>query len=268
MSSGQTRSNTRRPPRPTTARGPRAGLAISLLLHAGLIAATWFTFRNMMELPESHMVPVDLVVAEQTNVRAEAPPQPPEKIEIPKPELTPPALPQFADAEPAPEPPVPQFNIVKPKTEEQPQKPPQPAKKQVVAEADALLNKILAQTKAPKNAKAGPRVIPGTGMQNMATADLADALKSQIYRCWSPPVGAPNANDLVVDFDVVLNRDGSIARADSAALGSGNPYTLAAAEAARRAVFECQPYHLPPGRYDQWHEINPLRFDPRQMMNQ
>lgn len=270
MSSAQTRSSTRRAPyrpaRPTTARGPRAGLVISLLLHAGLIAATWFTFRSMMELPASHVVPVDLVVAEQTNVRAEAPPEPPEKIEIPKPELTPPALPEFAEAEPAPVPPIPQFDIAKPKTDDQ-QQPPQPTKKQVVADADALLNKILAQAKTPKNAKAGPRVIPGTGMQNMATADLADALKSQIYRCWSPPVGAPNANDLVVDFDVVLNRDGSIARADSNALGSGNPYTVAAAEAARRAVFECQPYRLPPARYDQWHEINPLRFDPRQMMN-
>ena len=43
------------------------------------------------------------------------------------------------------------------------------------------------------------------------TADLADALKSQIYRCWSPPVGAPNANDLVVDFDLQLNPDGTVA---------------------------------------------------------
>ena len=34
------------------------------------------------------------------------------------------------------------------------------------------------------------------------TADLADALKSQIFRCWSPPTGAPDARDLIVDFDL------------------------------------------------------------------
>ncbi len=101
------------------------------------------------------------------------------------------------------------------------------------------------------------------------TADLADALKSQIYQCWSPPVGAPNANDLVVDFDLTLNPDGTPRqRHIRPRCQSGNPYTRAAAEAARRAIFQCQPYKLPPDRYSQWREINPLRFDPRQMMNQ
>jgi hypothetical protein len=51
-------------------------------------------------------------------------------------------------------------------------------------------------------------------------------------------------------------------------MSSGNAYTRAAAEAARRAIFQCQPYKLPQDRYSQWREINPLRFDPRQMMNQ
>ena len=101
------------------------------------------------------------------------------------------------------------------------------------------------------------------------TADLADALKSQIYQCWSPPVGAPNANDLVVDFDLhAQSRRHAVAAPISGALSSGNPYTRAAAEAARRAIFQCQPYKLPPDRYTQWREISPLRFDPRQMMNQ
>ena len=33
--------------------------------------------------------------------------------------------------------------------------------------------------------------IPGVGNGNLMTADLSDALRSQIYRCWSPPTGAP-----------------------------------------------------------------------------
>ena len=249
-----------RPPGPTTAKGPRAGLAVSLLLHAALIAATYFTWSKMVNLPEeSHAVPVDLItVSRETNIQAMAPPPPPAppKLEIPTPQIEAPPLPQFEEVEPAPTPPVPKIKIA-PET-----------KKQTNQDFAALLNKLTAQPKTPPNAKAGPRTIQGIGAANAMTADLADALKSQIYQCWSPPVGAPNAGDLVVDFDLTLNPDGSVANANSDALHSGNEYTLAAAEAARRAIFQCQPYRLPSNRFSQWHEINPLRFDPREMMGQ
>lgn len=273
-SQSQTRSINRalgqRPPRPTTARGPRAGLIVSLLLHAALIGATYFTWSRMVNVSEeSHAVPVDLItISKETNVAAMAPPPPPEpqKIEIPTPQLEPPALPQFEEVEPAPEPPIPQFKIEPEKKAEQ--KNNQPTKKQTNQDFSALLNKLTAQPKTPPNAKVGPRTVQGIGAANAMTADLADALKSQIYQCWSPPVGAPNANDLVVEFDLSLNPDGTPASANSDALRSGNPFTRAAAEAARRAIFQCQPYKLPADRYSQWREINPLRFDPRQMMGQ
>jgi len=98
--------------------------------------------------------------------------------------------------------------------------------------------------------------------------DLADALKSQIYRCWNRPEGyaADRANDLVVEFDLELGPDGRVIRADSSSVNPGNPsrYNYAAGVAARNAIFQCQPYRLPPERYNQWREINPMRFDPRQ----
>jgi hypothetical protein len=75
-----------------------------------------------------------------------------------------------------------------------------------------------------------------------------------------------------VDYDVSLNPDGTVARLqmtpETAVRAAGNGYTRAAAEAASRAIYECQPYKLPQDRYNLWHEINPLRFDPRQMMEQ
>jgi hypothetical protein len=124
----------------------------------------------------------------------------------------------------------------------------------------------------PKNAKPGTRIIQGAGNQSLATADLADALKSQIYRCWNPPVGAPNASDLVVDFDLQLNPDGTVLGrpqlSGNSASAMGNPYTRAAAEAASRAIYQCAPYNLPAKRYSDWKEVNPLRFDPREMMGQ
>jgi hypothetical protein len=261
-----------RPPRPTTARGPRAGLAVSLLLHTALISATYLTWSRMVNVSEvSHAVPVDLItVTRVTNIAAMAPPPPPTppKIEVPVPQMEAPALPQFNDVEPAPEPPMPQFKIQPEKKTEQQNT--ETKQKQNSQDFAALLNKLTAPAKTPPNVKVGPRTIQGIGAANAMTADLADALKSQIYQCWSPPVGAPNANDLVVDFDLRLNPDGTVASAGSPALSNANPnpYNRAAASAGEAAIFKCQPYKLPADRYSQWSEINPLRFDPRQMMNQ
>lgn len=280
MSQSRSPSSTRRllpqrPSRPTTERGPGAGIALSLLLHAALIGATYFTWSRMLDAtPESHAVPVDLItVTDQTNVQAMAPPPPPEppKIEPQQQAAPEPPAPQLMDVEPAPEPPMPQIKI-KPepkKIEDTPKPPDQPKpKKQPSQDFAALLNKLTAPPKTPPNAKVGPRVVQGIGAANAMTADLIDALRSQIRPCWSPPVGAPNAADLIVDFDLTLNPDGSVNRATSNALSSGNPYTKAAAEAARRGIFQCQPYRLPQNRYDQWRDITPMRFDPRVEMNQ
>src|SRR3954470_16793328 len=267
-----TRSNLARgrPPRPTTARGPRSGLLLSLALHVGLIGATYLTWHRMLAPSDiGHAVPVELItVAAQTNVAPQAPP--PEKIETPKPDLEPPALPQFALAEPAPEPPLPKIKI-KPQTTDEAD---ETAKKPSAKDFAALLNKLTATPPPVKDAKTAPRTVQGVGAANLATASLVDALRSQIARCWSPPVGAPNAGDLVVDFDLKLNRNGTVAELKlspgSVDRASSNPYTRAASEAASRAIYECQGagYRLPPERYEQWSEISPLRFDPRQMMNQ
>ncbi|HJT42206.1 MAG TPA: cell envelope integrity protein TolA [Rhizomicrobium sp.] len=243
--------------RPTTARGPRYGVVGSVLFHGLIFAAALFTFHRNLETPQdSHIVPVELVtIADQTNVATQAPE--PEKMERPEPVIEPPPEPQLQEVEPAPIPPVPKFDIAKEKPK--PVEPPKP-------NFDDLLNKLTAPEKPVKNAKAAPRAIPGVGNSNLMTADLADSLRSQIYRCWSPPVGAPNANDLVVNFDLTLSPDGRPLTATSDDLTSGNGFTKAAAEAARRAIYQCAPYRLPPERYGQWREISPLRFDPRQMM--
>lgn len=261
--------------RPTTARGPRYGVGLSLLFHGAILAAALVTFnRNLATPEESHSVPVDLVtIAEKTNVAAQAPPAPPlPKVEIPTPAPSPPSEPHLRDVEPAPVPPVPQFKVQKDETPKDDQKVTRDDTKSDKDNFAALLNKLTTPEKPVKNARVGPRAIQGIGSANMMTADLSDALKSQIYKCWSPPVGAPNANDLVVEFDLNLNQDGTVARvamaASSQVAAAANPFTRAAAEAASRAIYQCQPYRLPPDRYAQWREISPLRFDPRQMMEQ
>jgi len=251
---------------PTTAQGRHFGMLVSVLFHGLIFAATLLTFHQNFATPEdSHVVPVDLVtISNKTNVTAQAPPQPPQpdKIEIPPAPLTPPPEPDLQEVEPAPVPPLPQFKVAKEKPVE--------TRKEQQQDFNALLNKLTTPDKPVKTVKQGTRVIQGIGAGNMMTADLADALRGQIYRCWSPPTGAPNPNDLVVDYDLSLNPDGTVSRlqmtAGTAATAALNTFTRAAAEAASRAIYECQPYRLPQDRYNLWREISPLRFDPRQMM--
>jgi hypothetical protein len=256
--------------RPTTARGPRLGVLGSLLFHGLIVAALIFTFHRNFKAPEeTHIVPVDLVtIADQTNVAASAPKPPePQKMDVTPRTLEPPPEPQFAEVAP-PEPTLPKFDVAKPK----PEQPPKLTKKQQAEDFNALLNKLTTPDKPVKTARNSPRVVQGMGAGNMMTADLADALRGQIARCWSPPTGAPDARDLVVEFEMALNPDGTVGRLQmtpgTAAQAAGNSYTRAAAEAASRAIYQCQPYRLPPERYSQWRDIDPFHFDPRQMMGQ
>jgi outer membrane biosynthesis protein TonB len=259
--------------------GSSVGIVIAVLLHVIVIAATLFTLQQhtLDIVDQTPMVPVDLVtIAPKTNIMAsvkqkvEAPPKE-EPVDVPKPQPAPPtpAAPQEAaappeeSAEPAPQKPIPK---VEPKTKSVQE--PKKADKFDVNNILAMLDKRTPSASAAPNAHVSNRTVKGFGAQTAMTADLVTSLRNQIASCWSPPVGAPQAADLVVDFDVVLKQDGSVAQASSDALNSPNSYTRAAASAAQRAIYTCSPYKLPADRYNQWSEINPFHFDPRQMMGQ
>jgi len=263
------------------------GIVAAVLLHAGIIVATLFSFTHKLDIADESppVVPVDLVtIGKKTDLMAmvkvqpkappkedvqEAPPTPTPPIVTPqvKPEDAPdeaPSSPQIAKAEPAPI----------PKLKPAPVKPAPPVKQKFdINNIVALLNKQTPAAASVKNAKTGAHNVKAFGAQDAMTADLQDALRSQIAQCWSPPVGAPHAEDLIVDFDLFLNQDGSVAgmpqlTGDSAQTAASNSYTRAAADAARRAIYQCQPYKLPADQFSKWHEINPFHFDPRQMMGQ
>ena len=257
----------------TTEQGPRYGVVLAAAFHILIFSAALLTFQRNFDTPEdSNVVPVDLVtIADVTNVAAQAPPAPEqqmEKMDIPVPANEPPPDPVMQEVEPAPEPPMPKFEVQK--EVKKPVEKPAPPKKNPAQDFAALLNKLTAPEKPVKNAKPAERAIQGIGSGNAMTANIADALKSQIYRCWSPPMGAPDARDLVVDYALRLNQDGTVATLQltpgTQVMAASNAYTRAAAEAASRAIYQCQPYRLPADRYNVWREINPLRFDPRQMM--
>jgi hypothetical protein len=229
---------------------PRLGIVISVLLHAGLVIALFVSFSKKIDLPTDAMpvVPVDLVtIADQTNIAPTV-----------KPDEPPP------DVQPLEPPPVP--DAAAPKIEIAPE-----AKKTAADKFNDVLkdlDKTLA-SKKPANARIAQRTVQGVGIGTAMTADLATALQSMVYRCWSPPVGSPHPERLVVRYELFLNRDGSVAQPpqltpDSASAATSDPYMAAAAGAARRAIYTCAPYRLPTDRYNQWRDVV-FTFDPRQL---
>ncbi len=121
-----------------------------------------------------------------------------QKIDIPPPMLEPPPEPELQEVEPAPVPPMPQFTIAKEKPK--PVAKPVPPKKTPQQDFNALLNKLTAPDKPAKNAKAGPRTVQGVGAGNADDRRPGGRTQGQIYHCWSPPLGAPNPEDLVRGF--------------------------------------------------------------------
>lgn len=256
------------------------GLVGSIVLHAALIATAFFTWEHRLDFvsESTPIVPVDLVtIAKETNVAPsviEPKEKPPEPVPQTQPEnlIPPPPIP----AEPAPAvekapvlplmkpPPVPQAKPV----------PKPPAKSQSLADLLNGIEKNLDTKAKPQRARQDTVAHQGAGQQTAMTADLQTMLLNEIRRCWSPPVGAPNAAELIVRYDLFLNPDGSIAQppqldARSAAAKRAGDYYVAAADfAATRAIYACAPYKLPIDRYAQWREINPFIFDPTQMMGQ
>lgn len=255
---------------------------VAILLHAGIIAATLVTFAHRLDITDESAptVPVDLVTfAPKTNVMAQtkeqkAPPKDrqvtpqPDQMQMPVPK----PMPSPPTAEPAPPKPEQAAKAEPTPTPKAKPQPPAPEKKPSTdQDFAALINKYSAPAATDKNVKPGTRTVAGVGAMNAMTAELQSLLQSQIKECWSPPIGAPHPERLIVDFELFLNRDGSVAQppqlaANSAAATRGDPYMLAAAEAARRAIITCAPYKLPADHYNDWRDIT-FTFNPADMVN-
>ena len=96
-----------------------------------------------------------------------------------------------------------------------------------------------------------------------------DALKAQIFGCWSIPLGLPYNENLLVRIKLQLKPDGSIVRSeilDHARMNKpGQGFYKVLAESALRAVKLCQPLRVPTTGYERWKELQ-LNFDAREML--
>ncbi|MFL2931057.1 MAG: hypothetical protein ACJZ4P_07935 [Candidatus Micropelagos sp.] len=196
------------------------------------------------------------------NIRQEtAPPPPADNTDAmpllgPKPASTP--KPKEADSMPEP------VNLVGDVVPLARPRPAKPERKPLLdtAAVQALLDKTpdLPEPTPPKPVADLP---PG---ERMSLSEI-DAFRAQIRACWSVPAGAKNAESLVVRVRVQLDTSGRpIAKKVINRAQLTDSFFLSAAESVLRAIERCQPYKMPPEKYESWREME-LNFDPSKMLN-
>ena len=101
------------------------------------------------------------------------------------------------------------------------------------------------------------------------TLSEEDALKAQIFGCWSIPLGLPYNENLLVRIKLKLKPDGSVIKTeilDHARMNKpGQGFFKVLAESALRAIQLCQPLRVPTTGYERWKDLQ-LNFDARVML--
>ena len=115
------------------------------------------------------------------------------------------------------------------------------------------------------NSKALKGIIKNTSL----SLSEEDALKAQIFGCWSIPLGLPYNENLLVRIKLQLNPDGTVTQSeilDHARMNKpGQGFYKVLAESALRAIKLCQPLRVPTTGYERWKELQ-LNFDAREML--
>lgn len=113
-----------------------------------------------------------------------------------------------------------------------------------------------AATGAELNANAALGTARGTADSNVASWN--NAFMSAVRRCFSFPYNGQDADQFEADIDIPMRNDGTVA-GEPVIVGYRGPsrsIAAAMAEAAKRAVLQCQAYSfLPKDRYASWQKI-------------
>ena len=96
-----------------------------------------------------------------------------------------------------------------------------------------------------------------------------DALRAQIFGCWSVPLGLPYDENLLVRIKLELKKDGTILKSEildhERMNRPGQKFYKVLAESALRAVRLCQPLKVPLRGYEKWKDLQ-LNFNPVEML--
>ena len=95
-----------------------------------------------------------------------------------------------------------------------------------------------------------------------------DALKAQIFGCWSIPLGLPYNENLLVRLTSIKSRWNCFTIRNIRSCTNEQTWSRflqSLAESALRAVKLCQPLRVPTTGYERWKELQ-LNFDAREML--
>lgn len=217
--------------------------------------------------PATEVAPEPAPAEEVTPEAAEEPAvveeAPREMVELPSSAPSPQARPEPPQAQTARAP-----ERQEPEEEPQREPEPQPSSEESDFNADqiaALLNREEASgggaERSQQEAALGGRE---TTAAKLSQSEI-DSLRSQVQRCWNPPIGIADAENMVVSIRLRLTPSGELDGNPEVVSGGGASMAeRAAADAARRAVLRCAPYTAPADKYEAWADVQ-FNFDPRDM---
>jgi outer membrane biosynthesis protein TonB len=257
--------------------GLKNSLIGSAVLHLTALLFLYFGLPHLMPPPPEHheLLSFQIVeIADMTSTRVkEEPPAPkPPAPEPPKPQVKP----EQAVTPPTPEvaKPLPQVEALKAAPVPKP-KPPEP--KPVAEDFNKLLKNLEAKkpdTPKPAETKPDSKAQPTQQaavpqLSEVETRTLQDAIRSQIMHCWNMPIGARDAQNLIVELGIDVNPDGTVVNTEIVDKGryASDSFFRAATDSAVRATHDprCTPLQLPGDKYQTWKHINFI-FDPRDMI--
>lgn len=241
-------------------RRPSPAILGSIALHAGVVALAFVTFEHRAELkPINTAVPVtivsDVVIAAAAAdnpsetpseedastapvAEAEPVPSPPEPT---PPVPTPPAPTSRPVPTPTPTPTPPRAAPTPPRPT-----PPRPAprREEPTLDLDALAG---APRTTPNRGRTPATGQQGSGSASQATGPQSTAFFNQIYPNWILPCDIPGANELRIQIDVTLSRDGRITDGPTLVSPRSDAVYRAAADGAMRALRQTAPFDVPSG---------------------
>jgi hypothetical protein len=125
------------------------------------------------------------------------------------------------------------------------------------------------QTPPPQERKSAEGVTRQTpaapNLAAVVTASELEGVRNKIRPCWHS-LGASKDQNMVITLVVQMNQDGTPVKAELSDTSRYNrdPAFRMAADAAHRAIMNprCQPWPLPPEKYNSWRYLT-FNFDPR-----
>lgn len=157
--------------------------------------------------------------------------------------------------------------LKKKREEERKRKEAEAKKKQFDAERIAALLNKMPDKGAPASAPPptaptrhkGPVLGAPEGRDQQISASeravLAQIIRSCVQQKWNLSAGGEDALNLEIKLRLQFRPDGRLASLPQVTNPQNTPYFLAASEGAVRAAQACEPYSLPPEKYEAWRDV-------------